>query len=496
MLTYNKQSTFFIYDYETFGLNPSSDRPAQFAGIRVNHALCPIEKKFLFCQIPNDYLPDPESVLITGITPQYTLKYGLKESEFAHHISKIFNVPNTCIMGYNNVRFDDEFSRHIFYRNFIDPYLWSYNNGNSRWDILPVIKAFYVLCPNKIKWPINKKNKISFKLNDLTYANSIRHPNAHDAMSDVLATLEIMKLLHKKEPELFHFLYNYRTKNQIKKIIKFDLIYPLIFISNNINNTCNNFIKLLLPISWHPTNCNVLITYDLDGIFDNLSELNINELYHNLISNIENIQDLFKKIPLQLIKLNSCPILIPINLIKKYFSLNYCNPELILWYKNTTKKINLIQQKIKCNCIRKKINMFYKTIEYYLKNQKKYLNNHVDNKLYNGFFNFQDQQIIKTIRKTSTAELSKIKINSNDIRLKSLLFFYKARNFPYSLDNNEQKKWIIYKNKLIFNSKKYENYAETIEKLIFSHQKNSKKIKLLNNLKIYYQNFCNAVSNI
>ena len=28
--------SFFIYDYESFGINPASDRPAQFAGIRTD----------------------------------------------------------------------------------------------------------------------------------------------------------------------------------------------------------------------------------------------------------------------------------------------------------------------------------------------------------------------------------------------------------------------------------------------------------------------------
>ncbi|ADV33848.1 exodeoxyribonuclease I [Candidatus Blochmanniella vafra str. BVAF] len=491
MTLLQNQPNFFIYDYETFGLNPALDRPAQFAGIRVDDKLCPIAKKeIFFCQIPHDYLPNPESVLTTGITPQYTLQYGLTESEFAYRIFNIFNKPNTCIVGYNNINFDDEFTRHTFYRNFCDPYLWAYNHGNSRWDLLPILRAYYSLYPEKIYWPINNKNKISFRLIDLTYANHIEHLNVHDAMSDVYATLEIMKLTQKTHPYFFQFLYNHRTKDQLKKIINFDFIDPLIFISNTINDTYNNFIKFLAPISWHPNNKNILIAYDLNSKPDLLLNLNINKLYQNLYQGTQNLSDLFKQIPLQLIKLNSCPILIPIHLIKKENIFYYKN-SLFSYYQYCLKNLNFIQTNINHTYLKNKIKTFYTTIESYFKLKQTYQKVHVDNQLYFKFFNFSDRQLINKIRNTNIQQLSKIKINSTDTRLKLLFFFYKARNFPYSLNVKEQKSWLDYK-RLLLQQSKFQNYLTNIDNLLL-HQNNLIQINLLHKLKQYYKHYLNTI---
>ncbi|XNM88044.1 hypothetical protein ACLK18_11460 [Escherichia coli] len=57
------------------------------------------------------------------------------------------------ILGYNNVRFDDEVTRNVFYRNFYDPYAWSWQHDNSRWDLLDVMRACYALRPEGINWP-------------------------------------------------------------------------------------------------------------------------------------------------------------------------------------------------------------------------------------------------------------------------------------------------------------------------------------------------------
>ncbi|CAD83520.1 exodeoxyribonuclease I [Candidatus Blochmanniella floridana] len=498
MLSNIKKPTFLIYDYETFGLNPALDRPAQFASIRVNNSLCPVEKKeVFFCQIPNDYLPNPESVLITGITPYDTLSNGLLEPQFAYQISQKFNVPNTCILGYNNISFDDEFSRNIFYRNFYDPYKWSYHHGNSRWDLLPVLRAFYSLYPTGIQWPINSKKKVSFRLTDLTLANSIQHLNAHDATSDIFATLEIMKLIKYTQPQLFQFLYNHRTKNQLQKIINLNSMKPLIHISNKINNKYNNFIHFLLPITLHPNNHNVLITYNLLNKLDILWNLNINTLYQNIKDNQQCIYNLLKQIPLQLIRLNSCPIFIPITVLQENNNIFKYTSELLSDYQNHLKNLHEIKQKINYTHLQQKIKSFYVIIESYLNKIKNKLSTHVDNQLYNGFFQYSDCRIIKQIRNiTDVQKLSTIHINSNsnDNRLKSLLFFYRSRNFPHTLNSEEKKIWTTYKKNMLLNQDKYKNYLHHINYLLFN-QNNIKKINLLSSLKKYYTYFYNIIIN-
>jgi exodeoxyribonuclease-1 len=93
--------------------------------------------------------------MVTGITPQEAREKGVNEAEFARRIHDLFTVPNTCVVGYNNIRFDDEVTRNIFYRNFYDPYAWSWQNRNSRWDLLDIMRACYALRPEGINWPEN-----------------------------------------------------------------------------------------------------------------------------------------------------------------------------------------------------------------------------------------------------------------------------------------------------------------------------------------------------
>ncbi len=176
----------YWHDYETWGLSPALDRPSQFAGIRTDLDFNHIgEPDMFYCRLANDYLPDPESVLITGISPRITQSEGVSELEFASLINTQFTQVNTCVVGYNNIRFDDEFSRNIFYRNFYDPYEYSWKNGNSRWDIIDLVRASYALRPDGINWPSNDQGMPSFRLELLTKANGISHEQAHDATSDL-----------------------------------------------------------------------------------------------------------------------------------------------------------------------------------------------------------------------------------------------------------------------------------------------------------------------
>lgn len=491
---YNTQPTFFIYDYETFGLNPALDRPVQFAGIRLDHKLNIIEKiKFFYCRIPNDYLPNPESVLITGLTPQFTIRHGLIESEFANRIYNIFNIPQTCIVGYNNIHFDDEFSRNIFYRNFYDPYSWSYQNGNSRWDILPILRAFYTLCPDQIQWPINNNNQISFRLTEITQINSIQHQQAHNATSDVFATLEIMKLLKTTHPELFQFLYNYRTKNQLKKIINFDKKHPLLHISNQMHDKHKNFVNFLIPIAWHPINRNILITYNLNNNIDNLLHFDTNIISQKLFQNQENIYSILNKLSLKLIRLNACPVLIPTFFLKKNMIFLNHTQTIFSNYQYCLKNLNLFQKNvINNNNFYSKLNKLFKIIDIYIHQKKINNQTHIDTQLYNRFFDNQDQKIIKKILNTDIEKLSTINFKETDNRLKSLLFYYRARNFIYTLNTKERKDWINYKKNILFKTEKYANYLKNIN-ILLSYHKNIQKTKLLILLKEYYKYFHNIL---
>lgn len=222
------QPSIFWHDYETFGANPAKDRPAQFAGIRTDLDLNIIsEPETFYCKQSTDYLPSPEAILITGITPQLANLKGLPETEFMGRIHTLFSQANTCVAGYNSLRFDDEVTRYGFYRNFIDPYAREWQNGNTRWDIIDLVRACYAFRPDGIHWPLKEDGSPSFKLEHLTQANGLSHEKAHDAMSDVYATIAMAKLIKEKQPKLYQYYFELRRKQAVSAQIDVLNMQPL-----------------------------------------------------------------------------------------------------------------------------------------------------------------------------------------------------------------------------------------------------------------------------
>ena len=217
--------TFLWHDYETFGLNPRRERPSQFAGIRTDAELNEIgEPVMIYCQPAKDYLPDPASCLLTGITPQLCLERGLPEHTFAAQIEGLLAEPGTIGVGYNTIRFDDEVTRFMFWRNLIDPYAREWQNDCGRWDILDVVRMAYALRPEGIIWPRKPDDRKpddasatrpSFKLEDLARANGLLHDAAHDALSDVRATIALARLIRSAQPKLFDFCLGLHKKDRV-----------------------------------------------------------------------------------------------------------------------------------------------------------------------------------------------------------------------------------------------------------------------------------------
>jgi exodeoxyribonuclease-1 len=218
--------TFFWYDLETFGIDPALDRVAQFAGVRTDLDLNIIgEPLVLYCRITPDYIPDPLACFVTGITPQETEEKGLNEYDFISRINEEFSVPGTTVAGYNSIRFDDEFIRNMLFRNFFDPYLREYANGNARWDLIDLVRAAHDLRPEGLEWNYDDNGRPSFKLDRLSVLNGIEHSNAHDALADVYATIEMAALIKKHQPRLFTILHIYQT---VKAVLQFLFLFQLI----------------------------------------------------------------------------------------------------------------------------------------------------------------------------------------------------------------------------------------------------------------------------
>ncbi|WP_343192574.1 exodeoxyribonuclease I [Buchnera aphidicola (Taiwanaphis decaspermi)] len=461
-----KKSTFLFYDYETFGTNPCKDKIAQFASIRTDKNFNIIEKPVvLYCKIPEYYIPNPDSILITGILPTYVNYHGLNESEFSKNIYNIMKKPNTCIVGYNNINFDDEFTRNIFYRNFIDPYEWSWRKNNSRWDILNLVIACYVLRPFKIKWFIKKNKQVSLKLAHLIKINNLNFNQPHDALNDVYSTISIAKLINNKQKKLFSFFFNYRKKRKLVELINIFYMTPLIHISTLYNKS--KYMSIILPVIWHKYYTNSLIYFNLNENIKNFFE--ICEKYKNK-KKLNFIEIIKKNKSLNILNVNKCPIFVPLKFfnVKKFLNFN-------INYKYCLKNLKLIKQKknlkeIILNLFKIKINNYSSDVEL---------------QLYNNFFEEKDKKIIKKIRNMKNInEIQKINFNNYDNRIKKLLFKYKYINFYKDIKKTDKKIWQKYCKRKI--KKKITIYYQKIDELMLKYKKNKKKKKILTQIKEYY----------
>jgi len=213
----NRRTTsFYWHDYETWGADPARDRAAQFAGLRTDLDFNPIgEPLVIYAQPADDMLPQPGACMVTGISPQQALEQGAPEADFFRFIHAEMMQPGTCSLGYNTLHFDDEVTRYGLYRNFFDPYEREWKNGNSRWDLIDVVRLTHALRPEGIEWPEKEPGVTSFRLEKLTEANDIAHLGAHDALADVHATIALARLIRERQPRLFDYVFNHRDKQTL-----------------------------------------------------------------------------------------------------------------------------------------------------------------------------------------------------------------------------------------------------------------------------------------
>ncbi|MFJ5338243.1 exodeoxyribonuclease I [Pectobacterium sp. CHL-2024] len=466
------QPTFFIHDYETFGKHPARDRPAQFAGVRTDMDFNIIgEPLVIYCRPADDYLPEPEAVMITGITPQVALAKGVNEAEFARQIHDAFSVPGTCIMGYNNIRFDDEVSRNLFYRNFYDPYAYSWQNGNSRWDLLDALRACYALRPEGIVWPENDDGLPSFRLEHLTKANGISHEQAHDAMSDVYATIAMAKLFKQAQPKLFEYLFPLRNKNKISALIDIPQMKPLVHVSGMFGAARSNT-SWVVPLAWHPDNRNAVIMCDLAGDMTPLLELDSAALRERLYTRRDALEADQSAVPLKLVHINKCPVLAPANTLR---------PE-------DAERLGIDRQRCLDNLalLRSNASVREKVVELFAEAPAFTASDDVDLRLYDGFFGDADRMAMKIIQETAPQNLPALDLTFADNRLEPLLFRYRARNFPGTLDDREQQRWLQHR-RAVFTPERLQDYLSELSNLYQLHEDDKEKMAQLKALYAYAQ---------
>ncbi|MHB1099157.1 MAG: exodeoxyribonuclease I [Burkholderiales bacterium] len=436
----------YWHDYETFGIDPARDRPAQFAGIRTDEALNIIgEPLVIYCRPSDDMLPQPESSLITGITPQKAFERGIVEAEFAAKIERELAHPGTCGVGYNSIRFDDEFTRHMLYRNFFDPYAREWQNGCSRWDIIDMMRLVRAFRPEGLEWPLDSGGRPSFRLEELTFANGIAHEAAHDALSDVKATISLAQLVKQKQPKLYDYVYRYRDKKLVAGLLA--LRAPLVHVSAMYPSEygCT---ALVLPVASHPVNRNEVVVFDLRYDPADLLELDANEIKRRLFTPRDQLD--VERIPLKTIHVNKCPIVATEKLL---------TPEI-----SARLNIDIEKSHRHADRIKHAGGLEEKMAEVFA-NREREAQRDPDLALYSGgFFSNADRAKMEVIRSASPEKLARLELEFEDARLPEMLFRYRARNYPDTLDAQEKMRWESYRKSRL--NEAALAYFEKIEALI------------------------------
>ena len=423
-------TTFFWHDYETFGIVPRRDRPVQFAGLRTDADLNEIAEPVMWhCQPAPDFLPDPESVLLTGILPQHALQHGVPEAEFASRVEAELARPGTIGVGYNSIRFDDEVTRFLFWRNLIDPYAREWQNGCGRWDLMDVVRTTWALRPEGIEWPVYQegemKGRPSFKLEHLAAANGLLHEAAHDALSDVRATLALARLIRIKQPRLWDFCLKLHKKDAVAAEI--GVGRPFVHLSGRypVDRGC---LAVAWPLGPHPTNRNELIVWDLAHDPAELSGLDADTVRRRLYTRADELPEGETRLPIKTIHINKSPIVIGKLATLTPATVQRWGLDLPLAMRHAEKAAALGRS----------LDPLWAQV---FRRAPPAGPVDVDEDLYGGFLDNEDRRTLERLRGLSPTALASKRPAFADARLEEMLFRYRARSFNDTLTDEEQSRW-------------------------------------------------------
>lgn len=423
------QPTFFFYDLETSGIDPRRQRIMQFAGQRTDMDFNPVDEPVnMLVALTEEVLPDPAAVFITGITPQRTRDEGYTEAEFLKRLQEVMLAPGTIIVGFNTVRFDDEFMRHTLYRNFYDPYEWQWKDGRSRWDMLDVVRMTRALRPDGIKWPVDVAGQPTNRLELLTATNGLDHESAHDALSDVRATIAVAKLIRDKQPKLFEYLLKLRDKKEVAKLVNLDDPQPFVYASGQYPKG-NLHTTVALPIAPGGTPSSIIV-YDLRYDPAPWIGKTVKQLKDTRFATAEQRQAPdFMPFPAKELAYSRCPAVAPLGVLDAA-----AQERVHLDLVSVERHLAALRRSGLADVLRE---VFARDSFPAAKD--------VDGQLYDGFIGEADKGRMSAVRAAGEHGLTDFHPDFVDARLERLLLRYKARNFPRSLSQDERAAWETYR---------------------------------------------------
>jgi exodeoxyribonuclease-1 len=473
--------SFYFYDLETSGLNPREARIMQFAGQRTDMQLKPIgEPHNSLIALAEDVLPDPDAILVTGITPQQTIAEGLSEAAFLEQFYEEITLPDTIFVGYNTVRFDDEFMRYLNWRNFYDAYEWQWQDHRSRWDLLDVVRMTRALRPDGIQWPFDATGKPTNRLELITKLNGLDHETAHDALSDVLATIAVAKLLQHKQPKLFEYLLGMRDKRKVTELVSAN--EPFVYTSGKYPGEFEKT-TAVVKLADHPKRQGALV-YDLRHDPSPFLALTAEQLVERWQWQKEPTSP---RLPVKSLRFNACPAIAPLSVLDAASQQRLkLSPQQAMIHLKKLRTDKLFVGKL------------MQALEIMDKQQQTRLlenEQHVDGQLYDGFLGDTDRTKLRIVRAADPKELTTQALSFSDKRLVAMLPLYKARNFPKTLDDEERLSWERYREqKLVLGGQqsRLNRYMKRLAELDAKPDLTGDQRYLLEELQLYAQSIMPA----
>ncbi|HRD72482.1 MAG TPA: exodeoxyribonuclease I [Aquimonas sp.] len=475
------QESFLWFDLETFGRDPKRSRIAQFAAIRTDSDLRVIGDPVVrYCQPARDLLPSPEATLITGITPQMALAEGLCERDFCAELNGLLSEPGTCAVGYNSLRFDDEFIRHTLFRNFHDPYEREWRHGNSRWDLLDLSRLLYALRPEGMNWPIREAGLPSFKLEHLAAANGITHARAHDALSDVEALIDLARTMRKAQPKLFDYYLGFRRKARTQSLLNIAEHTPVLHVSGRFS-AANGCAAIVAPLCIHPDIPNRVIVLDLLPDPSALANMSADDIRDRLYTPLADLPEGESRVALKEVHLNRCPALVELKHVSD----------------SELQRLGLDRQVALGNVqkIRQMSGLIPRVREVFhrpVSDGPAFTTTprDPDQSLYDGFISDADKQQCLAIRHQRLQTLINMAPEFRDPRLLALWPRYLARNAPDYLSPTQRDAWTAYRRQRLttdsgLSEYSIQSYFDSITELRRQHVADSEPHRLLDALEAW-----------
>lgn len=460
--------TFFFYDLETSGLNPRQDRIMQFAGQRTTLDFEPVGEPFnILVKLNDDTLPSPDALMVTGITPQQTQADGMTEAEFATLLMKEVFVEDTVSVGFNNIRFDDEFIRALFWRTFNDPYEWAWRDGRTRWDMLDVVRMTRALRPDGIEWPV-VDGKESNRLELLTKLNGIDHLKAHDALSDVEALIAVTKLIKEKQPQLYAHLFTVKDKKKVIELVNLEDKRPFVYVSGRYDTEYHKA-TVAFPLT-AGRNGNVIV-YDLRYDPTPLVGMSPKELAKQLFASWEERQkDGFVRVPVKELQYNRAPAVAPLGVLEREGG-----------WERISLDIKTIE---KHRAVLLSSPAFAENIRTLFEGRPEFPREaDPEAQLYDGFVPDVDKLRIEKVRYADANILADLHPDFTDERLGALLLHYKARNYSQSLAEDEAAQWEEWRAARI--QAQLPGFVGRLQQLAVTHAGDDEKTYILQELQLW-----------